>query len=250
MIGSLAWKRMVDHNWSNGTFRNKVDHYICPTRLVGERHVEMGLPSDKITVIPNACEDPLAVHGSISFQSRGSITYVGRLVREKGVEVLLQAWNKLVETTTGLPELRIIGSGPDDDRLKQTYGTLPGVHFHGQLPREEVMRHMLDSQMLVFPSQSPEIFGLGIIEAMAAGCPVMVSNLGGPAELFDDGVEGLLFEPGNAAELSQGMASLLADPSRMEAMGSAARALYEDKYSTSQHARNLVRLFGNVLQAS
>ncbi|MEX0326950.1 MAG: glycosyltransferase family 4 protein [Puniceicoccaceae bacterium] len=249
LIGSLAWKRMADQNWSDGTFRNKVDQYICPTEMVRQRHIEMGLRPETIATLPNACADPLDVLESRPFETRKAITYVGRLVREKGVGVLLEAWRALELEGVDLPELRIIGSGPDGDRLQSAYGDMASVSFLGQLPREEVMGNMLDSRLLVFPSLSPEIFGLGIIEAMAAGCPVLASKLGGPAELFEDGVEGVYVEAGDATGLGEKLAGLLGNPEELAVMGTAARALYEKKYSTRQHAKSLVDLFKRVMEA-
>ena len=138
--------------------------------------------------------------------------FVGRISREKGVEIAVEAWRQ-----QGLP-LRIAGDGPLFEQLRSA--VLPStVELLGRQTKEQVFEAMKRAQFLVMPSVWYEGFPMVIVEAFAHGLPVVCSRLGGMAEVVEDGVTGLHFEPGDAADLADKVAQLSADPERCRAMG-------------------------------
>lgn len=248
LIGSLAWKRMVDRNWRDGTFKEAVDAYICPSEEVARQHTRMGLPPEKLRIVSNACEDSVGIHNPATPPNLGRFLFLGRLVAEKGVAVLLQAWERLVAASCApAPELEILGSGPDAAALKARFGHLPGVHFGGQVSRAAVAEALARTGTLVFPSTWAEPFGLGVIEAMAAGRPVIASNLGGPSELVTDGVDGCLVPADDPAALCEAMRGCMADPAKLQTMGAAARASYRRRFTPQVHAERLLEIYRSVI---
>jgi starch synthase len=153
--------------------------------------------------------------------------YAGYLTKRKGIGVLLEAWqgargmgledegNGLEALGAGLAELRLVGGG------EQPVPLPPGVVCLGQTPREALLREMSEAEVFVFPSLF-EGFALVILEAMAAGLPVITTpNTAGP-DLIEDGKEGLIVPAGDVEALRTAMESLLNDPERARAMGRAA----------------------------
>ena len=108
---------------------------------------------------------------------------------------------------------------------------------------------MKRAQFLVMPSVCFEGFPLVLVEAFAHGLPVVCSRLGGMAEVVEDGVTGLHFEPGDAADLADKVAQLSADPERCRAMGRAARDRFTSEYEESQNIRYLERIYQDAAAA-
>jgi glycosyltransferase involved in cell wall biosynthesis len=100
------------------------------------------------------------------------------------------------------------------------------------------------------PSIVYETFGRTIMEAYAKGTPVVASRLGAMAELVHDGCTGLLFEPGDSADLVVKIQTLLEDPAKVTAMRRAARREYEEKYTAETNYRMLMRIYEEAGEGS
>lgn len=148
------------------------------------------------------------------------LLYVGRLAREKRVDLLAHAID-------GIPNARlvVVGDGPARAELARTLHGLP-VHFTGYLSGSELSCAYASADLFVFPSDT-DTFGQVIQEAMASGLPVVAARAGGAADLVRDGVTGLCFTPGSGVDLRAQVRSLLADASARRAMGMAGRAVAE-----------------------
>ena len=99
-------------------------------------------------------------------------------------------------------------------------------------------------------SIEPEPFGLVIIEAMAMKCPVIATRAGGPLEIVEDGVSGLLTQPGDAPALAEAISTLLADPARRRRFADAGRARVEQHYSLRAFRAQLARLYADILNGA
>jgi len=252
IAGSLAWRRMADHNWRAGTFTKEVTHYIAPSLEIARHHEQMGIPEKMISVIPNACKDPVSIGSTPGAPAIASgAVYVGRLVREKGVDVLVEAWKGLSSVAPRVqerfPDLVIVGSGPDEARLMEAARSVGNIHFKGHLPRREVDEAISNAGMLVFPSRWAEPFGLGIIEAMALGKPVIASDTGAPPEIVENGLSGILVTPEDSYSLRSAIKTLLENPSKAHKMGREGRKVYEARYRPEIYADNLLCLFNKML---
>ena len=155
-----------------------------------------------------------------------TVVFAGRLVEEKGCEVLVKAF---LRVATELPDasLRIAGSGPELGRLQaltHEAGISDRVTFLGQLTRPEMESTFNDAWVQVVPSICPEPFGVVISEAMMRGTPVIASRIGGMKEVVREGETGFLAAPGDSENLAQVLLHLLRKRNLAEGMGMAARA--------------------------
>ena len=151
--------------------------------------------------------------------------FVGRLDQEqKGLEPLVRS---LAILPRSVPfRLRLVGEdwgGAEVvQRLARTLGVADRVTLVGRLPRAELLAEYARADLLVLPSLF-EPFGIVLLEAMAAGLPVIASRVGGIPEVVADGVTGLLVEPGNASELASAVLRFAESPSLRARMGSRGR---------------------------
>jgi glycosyltransferase involved in cell wall biosynthesis len=141
--------------------------------------------------------------------------YVGRLEKIKGVHTLLAA----MQSNPGI-KLRIIGNGSEEANLKafKDIHALENVDFTGKLEKDEVLAVIKKSDFLVCPSEWYEVLGLTIFEAMLMGKPVIGADIGAIPESVIHGQTGLLFQAGNAADLSEKIQTLY-NSSQLALMG-------------------------------
>ena len=221
------------------TYERDVDAYIALTDFGRRKFIEGGLPADKLIVKPNfVARDPGMGRGE-----GGYALFVGRLVPEKGLETLLEAWKTLGER---IP-LNIAGTGPLEARVVRAAETLPGVAYLGQQDHGRVLDLMANARMLIFPSVVYETFGLTLSETFAVGTPAVASNLGAPASIVEHGRTGLHFEAGNAADLVAQVERLLARPQELANMRLEARRDYLAKYSAEANFRQLMDVYALAL---
>ena len=155
------------------------------------------------------------------------LLYVGRLADKKGVDVLVDAVARVPSA-----RLDVIGDGPDRTALvarADRLGILDRVRFAGKLPKAEVLAALARARAVVIPSKvgaGGDMEGTPVVlcEAMAAGVPVVASDLGGLSECIDDGVTGLLVPPGDVGALSATLAKVLSGSIDLDALGRAAAA--------------------------
>jgi glycosyltransferase involved in cell wall biosynthesis len=176
------------------------------------------------------------------------IGYVGRLVAEKGVEVLLRA----VAGLAGPWQLRILGSGPEQaqlEKMAQWLGIQPRVLFDRPIPSTQMPYYMNGLDVLVLPSITlpnwKEQFGRVLIEAMACGVPVVGARSGAIPEVI--GEAGLTFAEGNAEDLREKLASLLKDVVLRAEMGRRGRQRVLDRYTQAQVAAHTCEVYRMVL---
>jgi glycosyltransferase involved in cell wall biosynthesis len=229
VAGMLSFHRAI------GTWTRMVDAYIALTEFARSKFIAGGIPPEKITVVPNFMDDP-----GIGRHRERSAVFVGRLVREKGLDTLLQAWRILGKRRPGLT-LKIIGGGPSATIQGETPA---GVEWLGWQPRDQVIQVMKDAAVLLFPSIYYEGFPMTIVEAFATGLPVVASRLGSMAEVIRDGYTGRLCRPGDPVDLAGILEHVLDDDRTLQHMGRCARAEYEDKYTTARHYAHLIRTYG------
>jgi glycogen synthase len=163
------------------------------------------------TVIANAYRDDL-FRALPDVPRTGELLFVGRLVSDKGVDILLEALGLLAKRGAR-PELAVVGDGPERPALEEQarrLGIGEQVRFLGIHQGEEVVRQLNAHRILVVPSRYDEPFGIVALEGIACGCLVIGSRGGGLKEAI--GPCGLTFDNGDAAGLADLLAAALADP--------------------------------------
>ncbi|ULH17591.1 glycosyltransferase (plasmid) [Deinococcus sp. KNUC1210] len=222
-----------------GTYNRMIDVYIALTENARDTYLRGGLPAEKLVVKPNFLPtDPGAgLH-------RGAFAlFVGRLTPEKGILTLLDAWRTLGATVP----LTIAGDGPLAQEVERRAGELPGVTYLGRQPRDHIQELMREARLLVFPSEWYEGFPMTLIEAFAAGLPVVASRLGSMASIIEHGVSGRHFQPGDAADLVRQVEWLLQHPQALDAMRLEVRRRYLEQYTARQNVEQLIGLYQRVL---
>ncbi|QGP90950.1 D-inositol-3-phosphate glycosyltransferase [Neomoorella glycerini] len=224
----------------------RADRVICCSRYMEGEIRRLFRPRAGIKVIPNAVRPIKVVTNPRPGQN---ILFIGRLVVEKGVQVLLEAMARLRHL---YPEARLIiaGAGPyagELQALAARLGMAGQVEFTGFV--SEAVRNQLlaSSQVAVFPSLY-EPFGIVALEAMAAGVPVIVSRTGGLAEVVEDGVTGLCFNPGDVAGLERCLVTIFQDPERARELSRRARARVDQDYTWAAVARQTLTLYQELLR--
>lgn len=234
--GSLAAAYMIARHQRRGTWTRPGLRLIALTQFARTLFIQAGFDADRIDVKPNFITDPGAPDPTAP---RAGLLYVGRLSREKGLGVLLEA----VAGTTA--SLRIAGDGPELEALK---ARAPGnVTFLGTISREEVFREMARAQALVVPSLWYEGFPMVVVEAFAHGTPVIASAIGGLAEVVKAGRTGALVPAGNAAALRHTIGDVLSGPEQAAAWGRTARATYHEQYAPGANLCLLEAIYAHAV---
>lgn len=220
-----------------GTWSRLVDRYIAVTEFGRRKYVEAGLPAERVDVKPNfVTPDP-----GPGPHTGDYALFVGRLVPEKGVDTLLEAWRRF----DGRRRLLVVGRGPLAGRVRRATG---GVELLGGCPRDRVVALMREARVLVFPSEWYEGFPLTLVEAYATGLPVIASGLGAMREIVDHGRTGLHFSPGDADELAARLRWAVEHPAEMARMGRRARESYERKYTAERNHSTLTRIYRHAIE--
>jgi glycosyltransferase involved in cell wall biosynthesis len=233
---TAAVASMIAVHRTMGTWSKEVDCYIALSEFARNKLLSAGLPPKNVAIKPNFLQtDPGAGNGR-----RDYALFVGRLVAEKGVERLLEVWEKLLDP---LP-LRIVGNGPLHAAVERAVGRSNGsIEWLGQVPREQAMELAKRARFLVFPSEWYEGFPLTLVESLACGTPVIAARLGSVAEMIVDGVTGIHFTAGDAEDLASKIQWACSHPDKMAEMGMAARQDFLAKYTAKQNYATLMEIY-------
>lgn len=218
------------------------DHVTVVSRAMLETLREEAGDGGHCSVLPMGVDTQGRFTPSASPISRGSLLFVGRLADKKGVDVLLDALARLKD----MPDLslHIIGSGPEEARLKQRAGALrlgKIVDFVGPVPNRDLPLWYQRCSVLVFPSVvtaygDQEGLGLVPVEALACGCAVVASDLPAIRDVIRDRETGLLVPAGDPKQLAEALHVLLWDRSLSEALAARGRAYVREHFDWSRIA--------------
>jgi glycosyltransferase involved in cell wall biosynthesis len=222
---------------------DKVDAFVALTQFSRRKFVAGGMPAEKIFVKPNfVSPDPGEREGEGEYA-----LFAGRLSAEKGILTLLAAWREL----GGRIPLCVVGDGPARSDLESQLraSCLPGVTFLGRIDRDRVLQVMKRARLLIFPSELYENFPLTIVEAFACGVPVLASRMGAMPEIVKEQHNGLLFEPGNGADLAAKVRQVWNDSAALHRMGKNARGDFLENYTAERNCRLLMDIYDRVVAA-
>ncbi len=204
--------------------------------------VASGFPASKITVIPAMTVLP-ELPQPLPPADPGLILYVGRIVPEKGLLVLLQALRRLRVQDW---RLTVAGTGYLEKRardLVRRLGLERQVEFRGWLGQAELSDLYFRASVVAAPTIWPEPYGLIGPEAMVYARPLVAFGVGGIPEWLHDGVNGFLVRPGDIAGFAAALDRVLADPAAARQMGLAGRELAIHNFNPSDHIDTLERLY-------
>lgn len=225
-----------------GTYRKSIDRYIVFTEFAKSIFIRssLGVPKDRFAIKPNFVQDPgWEADGKGDFY-----TFVGRLSPEKGINVLLKA------ALNGDFNLKILGDGPLKDEVVEASRQCEQIEYLGLQDRDSVLSTLRQSRGLIFPSLWYEGMPLVIVEALASGCPVIVSKLGNPMHMVEDGISGLHFEPGNPLDLLRQVKRMEDQVELRASLRQGARKNYEKNYSPERNYELLLKIYEDVVSES
>jgi len=218
--------------------------------------IERFMDGGQARVIPNGVDvgrfhDPRPVDSSVV--DPGGLKHpmvfgVGRLAFRKGFHLLVESMPRVLRRHPGA-RLYVAGKGIMAGFLGLLVESLDlqdAVTLMGYVSEEALPWLYRLCDVFVLPSVSAESFGITLIEAMAAGRPVVASRIGGVPEIVDDGVNGLLFEPWDSRGLSEAVSALLGDPELAGDLGRRAHASAEENYSWPKVARRIEEVYLEV----
>jgi len=235
-----------------GRYLRHCDHIITPTESIRQKVMETWAPRAGITVVPTPVDIPVVdeaevatVRHRLAPEGERLLVYVGRLAPEKGLDLLLEAFHELIQDRSDV-RLALVGRGPSEETLRSMAGELGiagKVSFTGAVPHEEVAPYYVAGDLFVFTSQT-ETQGLVLIEAMAAGRPVVAVQAPGPADILAEG-GGVLVEPDPAA-FARAVAELLREEGRRWTLAKEARRAAR-RYSIAGATEGLLRAYQAAL---
>lgn len=223
-----------------GTWQRCVDVFVLPSDFARRKYVEAGWPETKMAVKYNTVLDA----GVQPRVGAAGFACVSRLSREKGVDVLIDAFGRAYPD--GSETLRIVGAGDDESVLRLAGGSTAGIAFTGRLRPAEARAAVAGARALVVPSRSYEVFPRVVVEAYALGVPVIAARVGGLAEIVEHGRTGLLFELGSTEGLRRALLHVSNSSRLADELGRNARRVYEERYSPDTTTERLLGIYRNA----
>jgi glycosyltransferase involved in cell wall biosynthesis len=226
-LESIAWRYM---HW----FYGQLDTVFINSEEYRQSWINRGLDPVKLKIFPRGLDTELfnparrdpAFWEKYGVATNGEVRllYVGRISREKDLDVLANAYHRLRDEGLSV-QLFVVGHGPYSQALSET---LPDAVFTGYLTGVELATAYASADVFAFPSTT-DTFGNVIIEAQASGVPVVVSDSGGPKELVDDKTNGLVTKSHDVEDFTRAIRTLIVDPALREQMGGCARQSVIDR---------------------
>ncbi len=229
-----------------------VDRFVAPSRFLGERYVEFGIPEERIEYSRYGFET--SYYGAQRQRTDEGVRfgYLGSWIPPKGLHVLIEAFNGIAEPQASLHlyghALPYEGYEDYEENLRALIRS-PRIHLEGSYSNDDVGQILADLDVLVAPSIWYENSPLTIQEAMLAGVPVITSDLGGMSELIQDGVNGLTFRPRDADDLRAKMLRLIQDTSLRRRLRPRSDAVKDLAASAREHVELYEMLCSRRTQA-
>lgn len=246
LSGSALRVLQIGANRRGGYYGN-VDYFICPSAYMKGMLVRHGsFPEEKVVHLPTFTRDLMGKEGPPPDKPYG--LYFGAIVQAKGVEVLLRAFNRIPDPPFGL---KLVGDVEAAYReqlshlLDEAHRKL--VSIAGELKGEALWTVLRGCSFVVHPVLWFENMPNSILEAMSAGKPVIVANIGSMPELVEEGVNGALVPPGDEEALAQALGKTT-DPEWLRRNSEGARARYLRNHSPETHLKKLTGLMEDLVR--
>ncbi len=225
---------------------------IAPTPFVRQIYQEMGLSSRHFQLIQHGIQAPLEKIAEIKAQRAQQpkpkrpglrIGFIGSVAWQKGVHVLVTAVNQLPTENVSLTIYGGLTAFPDYVAELRPAAVHPGIHFAGRVNRDDLWAAMANLDVIVLPTLWYEASPLTIQEAFAVGVPLVASRIGAMPDKIRDGVDGLLFPPGDAAALQHILFDLWQNPPKLAQL----QAGIDPIYTMAQQVKVILDVYTSAL---
>jgi glycosyltransferase involved in cell wall biosynthesis len=218
-----------------------ISAYITPDVFLQGKLVEGGFPKERMFSLLNPFD---VTRYTASYAHEGYFVYLGRIVQEKGIFTLLRAMKETLKS-----KLMIIGGGEDEGKAREA-GRLEGlrnVSFMGPRYGEDLIALLSGALAIIVPSEWYDNSPLVVHQAFALGKPVIASRIDGIPEIVEEGVNGLLFEPGNNVELAEKMNILEENEQLRQDLGRNARLRAEMSFTAKNRFQELTKVMNYAM---
>lgn len=217
-----------------------MDGLIVLSEFAKAKLTEAGLPADKMHVKPNfVAPDPGERQGD-----GGYFVFVGRLIDNKGVLTLLDAWDRIPDP----PKLKIAGAGPLADTVEEAAAANVNIDFLGRVDASAIPDLLGAARFSIVPSVNYEGFPKSIVESYSVGTPVIASDLGSLTEIIATGETGFLVPPGDPDALARTVSKAM-DAGTADRMRAHARSAYVERYGVDANYRALIAIYEAAIAA-
>jgi phosphatidylinositol alpha-mannosyltransferase len=247
------------HAYSTKWFPNRAATLLGARRIFNKLHARIAVSDaarwtgerwfgGRYDVIPNGVDTSAAPTGPKPDGDALRLLFVGRDDERKGLPVLLAAFGGLREHVP--VELRLVGASTEalEPLIADLNGGTDDVEFLGSIDKASLWNELHSADVLCAPSLGGESFGMILIEAFAAGTPVVASDIAGYRQVVTPGVEGLLVPAGQPLELAEALRSLWLHPERRQAMGAAARERARE-YAWPRVAESVTAVYRRAIES-
>ncbi len=238
-LSSLIFAETLTHRLTD-IYKKNIDKFIVPSQFYRNKFIDWGWEPDRLVYLPNFVDVKVV---QPHYSPGNYFVFFGRLAREKGVKTLIQAANE------ANIELKIIGSGPQEEELKLLAAGLDAkVSFLGYQSGQVLHTVIKNAKAVVLPSEWYENAPMSILEAYAIGKPVIGANIGGIPELIRQGETGFTFESGNVESLCNTLTNLnTMKNTAVATMGKMAREWVENEFTNEKYSERLQSLYARLL---
>lgn len=232
----------------------RIDRVIAPSRFMRSKLIEGGWPEGKVLALQNFADDAIlarasGVAGDVTDRESPYLLFFGRLSAEKGVDVLLRAFDAAAPSLPRDMRLIVVGDGPDAAEFRELAASLDSasrIEFAGYQTGDALQTYVERASLAIASSRCRENMPYSIVEAFAAGTPVVGTRIGGIPELVADGVTGFACEPGDVATMADAMvrgAEAFLDAPVYVRMQESCRAYVRENCSRDKFMDQLVELY-------
>jgi glycosyltransferase involved in cell wall biosynthesis len=235
-----------------GWFYGALDKVLVPSQAVADRLLGLQVPGHKLQHVPRGIDltlftpDRRSEHafGDFGLNGEPKVLYVGRLSREKGLDALIDGFELLGEELPSA-KLVMVGGGPYQPELARRANGDGRIIFAGELSGERLASLYASSDVFVSPSET-ETFGNTVVEAQAAGVPVVVASRGAARENILPDVTGLVVDARNPVEISSALHRLLSQPGLRRQMGDEAMRFARRRYDPAEAVRETFAIYARL----
>ena len=232
----------------------RIDRVIAPSRFMRSKLIEGGWPEGKVLALQNFADDAIlarasGVAGDVTDRESPYLLFFGRLSAEKGVDVLLRAFDAAAPSLPRDMRLIVVGDGPDAAEFRELAASLDSasrIEFAGYQTGDALQTYVERASLAIASSRCRENMPYSIVEAFAAGTPVVGARIGGIPELVANGVTGFACEPGDVATMADAMvrgAEAFLDAPVYVRMQESCRAYVRENCSRDKFMDQLVELY-------
>ncbi|KKU30615.1 hypothetical protein A2239_02890 [Candidatus Uhrbacteria bacterium RIFOXYA2_FULL_40_9] len=216
-------------------YQKNVDLFLCPSQYMHQQLIQAGFPKEKVRTVRYGIDLKIITP---CYEQDGYFLFVGRLSEEKGGETILKLAKLLPDIS-----FKIVGAGPEADFLHKQAQELQNVEFVGFKMGDALLHLYQRSTAVLLPSRVEENFPLILLEAMAAGKPVIASDVGGVPEIVEDHVNGLLVKPLHLHGWTEAVMRLYYDEDYRQQLAKGARTTVEQRFRLEDHQKAILNIY-------